>query len=376
MKKKILVFCLAMLIFSSPLIQIVEGDPISEGDSGGEKKKTPYLDAFLDCKDFNELVDKLSKPEICHQLFAVEEADPDVIAKHLLRTNPEFQDFVRLILEKELEANVNEGWRDLGPSIFMWISSGASEIFSGHPDPMSDWGKLATKGAWNKIRTGGISQSKGELTGFADQIATKVADKVAKELAEKGVGELAGGIPVAGAAKDLVFFYIEHDQAAKKATNEKNRMLRFANFFMGRGGDLIVGIKEYEEVYNYYWQSDEEFEESIEGMDKWQRDFRTDRRGDIRKDVKDKPYEKGAEAIAEKFWKVSPIETPLLGEDHGWFGLDWDPEFEETWYWEGYDYPATDVNYERYPYVDEWGAYDWDYDQSEIEEAWEWAPYI
>jgi hypothetical protein len=57
-------------------------------------------------------------------------------------------------------------------------------------------------------------------------------------------------------------------------------------------------------------------------------------------------------------------------------GGDWDPEFEETWYWEGWDYPQTDVDYENYPYVDKSGAYDWDYDQSEIEEAWEWAPYI
>jgi hypothetical protein len=40
-------------------------------------------------------------------------------------------------------------------------------------------------------------------------------------------------------------------------------------------------------------------------------------------------------------------------------GMDWDPEWEETWYWEGWDYPQTDLNYEEYPYVDEHGAYDW-----------------
>jgi hypothetical protein len=56
-----------------------------------------------------------------------------------------------------------------------------------------------------------------------------------------------------------------------------------------------------------------------------------------------------------------PLTQHLPNEKYGWFGLDWDPEWEETWYWEGYDYPATDVNYERYPYTDERGAYDWDY---------------
>jgi hypothetical protein len=67
---------------------------------------------------------------------------------------------------------------------------------------------------------------------------------------------------------------------------------------------------------------------------------------------------------------MKEITPPIAG------GGDWDPEFEETWYWEGWDYPQTDVDYENYPYVDKSGAYDWDYDQSEIEEAWEWAPYI
>jgi hypothetical protein len=47
---------------------------------------------------------------------------------------------------------------------------------------------------------------------------------------------------------------------------------------------------------------------------------------------------------------------------------DWDPEWEETWYWEGYDYPQTDVAYEKYDYVDESGAYDWDNDDDIIYE--------
>jgi hypothetical protein len=41
---------------------------------------------------------------------------------------------------------------------------------------------------------------------------------------------------------------------------------------------------------------------------------------------------------------------------------DWDPEFEETWYWEGYDYPQTDVAWENYPYTDEHGGYDYEHE--------------
>jgi hypothetical protein len=85
-------------------------------------------------------------------------------------------------------------------------------------------------------------------------------------------------------------------------------------------------------------------------------------------------YPLGASGLANL--SASLPATRPLPKKYGWFGGDWDPEWEETWYWEGWDYPATDVAYERYGYVDESGAYDWDYDQSEIEEAWEWAPYI
>jgi hypothetical protein len=134
-------------------------------------------------------------------------------------------------------------------------------------------------------------------------------------------------------------------------------MERFFNFFMltGRGSDLIAGIKEYEGVYNFYWQSDEEFEKSIAEMPEELQNYEESKREKVRNNPSEWAYE-----IAEKFWVVSPEETPLL-EKYGWFGLDWDPEWEEAWYWEGYDYPATDVNYERYGYVDERGAYDWDY---------------
>jgi hypothetical protein len=71
---------------------------------------------------------------------------------------------------------------------------------------------------------------------------------------------------------------------------------------------------------------------------------------------------------------VKMIKKPITPTSAG--AGDWDPEWEETWYWEGWNYPTTDVAYENYQYVDESGAYEWDYDQSEIEEAWEWAPYI
>jgi hypothetical protein len=63
-----------------------------------------------------------------------------------------------------------------------------------------------------------------------------------------------------------------------------------------------------------------------------------------------------------------PTDPIKLSTPQSQGGLDWDPEWEETWYWEEDNYPATDVAYESYPYVDEWGAYDWDNDDDIIYE--------
>jgi hypothetical protein len=211
--------------------------------------------------------------------------------------------------------------------------------------------------------------------GAFKDLGTTVAQQAGMEVLSKALEKGAVTTVTRKAIPFFLSFLLTAEEESKKNLEGYEEMDDLFKFFeFGRGRELhgpVVGyanafdmkhdrIPLDRQVYNRALGEDlaEEGSEEYFGQLERLRDEKRDREGYIQQHVR---------TAKDQLAHFSRNPKKLEGGPGSWEG-DWDPEFEETWYWEGDNYPATDVAYETYSYTDESGAYDWEKDDDIIYE--------
>jgi hypothetical protein len=264
-----------------------------------------------------------------------EHKTPDQLYAELLALDPDAQDFMANIIKKNLDdVYVRENLSKLADDTLKALATGKLPFI-------------------NQLYIEKTQKDVGELKMAIDSQDGLTPGQI-KDLIGFGTS-LAPLGPVAPLV-NLATFSFDQDCAVaegKLAGAELEDCRAAHNRWAGQNG-ISAAIGGYKVLYDAYQKSVKPKEDELEN----ERSFF--KRLAFKKEL-DGSYDTWwavRDSTAESFLKAAngiDLEHYLPAAGYG----DWDPEWEETWIWEGDKYPQTDVNYENYPYVDERGAYDW-----------------